>query len=271
MTEPIFNFDNDPSMQQAYEAARRSFKYFWRELSWERRRIIPALDMSMVKLPFTDGPRTDGHGEYEYMWIGDVDFDGETISGELLNSPNWLASVQEGDVVRAPFSHLGDWLMTADGRAYGGFSINQMRAKMSRKERKEHDDAWGLDFGDPASVRLDVHQERNAKGGLFSGRSKSSDKPKMFIDHPMCVNILERYDMQMQEDPAIARDVLDEKTGFTLLHAEALAGNMGMVKLLVAHGADVGKKTEASLTASELARRIGWPEIADYLDGQTKG
>jgi uncharacterized protein YegJ (DUF2314 family) len=275
MSEPIFNFDDDdPAMQQAYEAARQSFKYFWRELSWERRRIVPGLDMSMVKLPFTDGPRTDGHGEYEHMWIGDVDFDGETLSGNLLNSPNWLTSVREGDAVRAPFSRLRDWLMTADGQAYGGFSVNQIRARMGSKERKEHDDAWGLDFGDPATARLEIHREGNAKrgflSGLFGGRAKSSDQPERFRDHPMCVNMLEKYDAQIAGDPTLARDVLDEETGFTLLHTEALAGNLGMVKLLIAHGADAGKKTAAGRTAAELARGIGWPEIADYLDEQTK-
>jgi uncharacterized protein YegJ (DUF2314 family) len=54
MSEPVFMFDaKDPEMQQAYEAAQASFRYFWRELSWERRRIVPGLDMTMVKLPFT--------------------------------------------------------------------------------------------------------------------------------------------------------------------------------------------------------------------------
>jgi len=37
---------DDPAMQQAYEAAQQSFKYFWRELSWEQRRIVPGVDMA---------------------------------------------------------------------------------------------------------------------------------------------------------------------------------------------------------------------------------
>lgn len=68
MSNPVFFFDNaDPEMQQVYRAAQASFRYFWRELSWERRRIVPALDMALVKLPFTDGPRTDGNPEFEQM------------------------------------------------------------------------------------------------------------------------------------------------------------------------------------------------------------
>lgn len=275
MSEPVFNFDDrDPAMQLAHDTAQRTFKYFWRELSWERRRIVPGLDMAMVKLPFTDGPRTDGNPEYEHMWIGDVNFDGETLSGELLNSPNWLTSVKEGDVVQAPFLELSDWLMAVDGKAYGAFTVNQMRAAMNGKERKEHDKAWGLDFGDPAAARVEISRKGDGKGGLLTGllggRPGRASQPEEFRDHPMCVNMLKKYDAQLQGDPSIAQDVLDDETGFTLLHAEALAGNMGMVKLAVAHGADVGKKTMSGRTASELARGIGWPEIADYLDEQPK-
>jgi uncharacterized protein YegJ (DUF2314 family) len=275
MSEPVFTFDDsDAAMQSAYDAARRNFKYFWRELSWERRRIVPGLDMAMVKLPFTDGPRTDGNPAYEQMWIGDVNFDGETLSGALLNSPNRLTSVKEGDAVQAPFSELRDWLMTADGKAYGAFSVNQIRAAMSSKERKEHDQAWGFDFGDPATTRVEILRQGNSKGGLlsglFGGRSGKSNPLEGFQDHPMCVNMLEKYGAQLRDDASIARDVLDDETGFTLLHSEALAGNLGMVKLLVACGAEVRKKTKSGRTASELARGIGWPEIADYLDEQTK-
>lgn len=42
----------DEPVNRAGERARKTFKYFWRELFWERRRIIPALDFAMVKAPF---------------------------------------------------------------------------------------------------------------------------------------------------------------------------------------------------------------------------
>ena len=264
--------DQDPAMQQAYAAARRSFKYFWRELSWEARRIVPSLDLSMVKLPFTDGPRTDGRSEYEHMWIGELDFDGETLSGQLLNSPNWLTSVQEGVAVQAPFAHLRDWMMTVDAMVYGGFTVNAMRAKMSDRERKEHDEAWGLDFGDPAAIRVEIKQYVDPRKGLAPGRvffsGQNSDEPDIFRDHPMCINMLEKYEAQLKGDPAMARSVDD--AGWTLLHRDALAGNFGVVKLLVGCGADVAAKTPSGRTASELARGIGWSEIAEYLDEQSQ-
>ncbi len=45
----VFMFDNsDPEMQSDYEKARATFRYFCREVAWERRRITPALDLACV-------------------------------------------------------------------------------------------------------------------------------------------------------------------------------------------------------------------------------
>jgi uncharacterized protein YegJ (DUF2314 family) len=269
MTEPVFMFDErDPEMQQAYLAAQSSFRYFWRELSWERRRIVPGLDMAMVKVPFTDGPRTDGNPDFEQMWVGDVGFDGDSISGHLLNSPNWLTSVHQGNAVSAPFTHLTDWLMTVDGRAYGGFTVNLIRSRMSRQERDQHDQAWGLDFGDPADIRVEIQRESKPKAGLISGlfgsRPQPSAVPESFRDHPMCVNMVPKIQAQLQADPSVAKTI--DADGWSILHHEALAGNLGVVTLLMAFGADPAARTPSGYTAADLARKIGWPEIADFID-----
>lgn len=263
----------DPTMQRAYAAAQGSFKYFWRELSWERRRIVPGLDMAMVKLPFTDGARNDGKPEYEHMWIGDVTFDGETITGNLLNSPNCLTSVKAGQAVAMPFSHLEDWMMTADGRAYGGYTVNLMRAGMNPRDRKNHDDAWGLDFGDPSAVKVEIERQQNQKpkGGFFSslfggGGSKEAAAPIGFHDHPMCINMLPKIEAQLQSDASLANHIDDE--GWTLLHREALAGNLGIVRLLVQYGAIGDARTPSGRTAADLAGSIGWQEVADFLNGK---
>lgn len=267
MSEPVFIFDRaDPAMTQANESARRTFKYFWRELSWERRRIIPGLDMSSVKFPFSEGPRSDGNPEVEQMWIGDLDFDGETVSGKLLNSPNWLTGIQAGAGVCAPFRQLSDWMMVVGGRTYGGFTVHAMRAKMSGQERRQHDSAWGLEFGDPSNIQVECWAQAPAKGffsGLFGGRRPQNAR---FQDHPMCINMLEKIEERLKSDPAFARTVDDE--GWTMLQREALAGNFGVVKLLIQYGADRDLQTPSGQNAAALARGIGWPEIADFLEGQ---
>ena len=45
----------------------------------------------------------------------------------------------------------------------------------------------------------------------------------------------------------------------------ALAGNFGVVKLLVRYGADVAALTPNGKDAATLAQSIGWPEIAAFL------
>jgi len=72
-----------------------------------------------------------------------------------------------------------------------------------------------------------------------------------------------KYDAQIQSDPGIATAI--DEGGWTLLQREALAGNFGMVKLLVRHGADIAAKTPDGRDAATLAQGIGWDEIASYL------
>ncbi len=266
----MFN-QSDPAMHEASIAAQRSFKYFWRELSWEQRRIIPGLEMSAVKLPFSDGPATDERPEHEMMWVSDVDFDGETLSGRLLNNPNWITSVHQGDEVKAPFTHLADWMMAANGQAYGAYTVNLMRSKMSNRERRQHDEAWGLDFGDPGTVRVEIEHEKKPKPGLisslFNRQPKSPTSSDVFADHPMCLNMLEKIEEQLKSNPSLANSAHDR--GCTLMHLEALAGNFAVVKLLVRHGADVTMRTLSGRTASELAKNIGWSEISEFLDSHS--
>lgn len=271
MSEQVFMFDgDDPRMRQASEAAQRSFKFFWRELSWERRRIVSGLDMAMIKLPFTDGPRSDGKPQFEHMWVDEVDFDGDSLTGRLVNAPNWLSSAKKGDPVATTFAQLTDWMMTADGMAYGAYTVNLMRAAMGGRERREHDQAWGLDFGDPSEIRTEIFRDGEKKQGffgrLFGGRQSASTTTAEFREHPMCLAMLQKIESQLQEDGSIAQSIDNE--GWTLLQREALAGNFGVVRLLVRHGAEVRGRTAGGRTAADLARGIGWSEIAAYLDQQ---
>ncbi len=86
----IIMFDNsDPEIRRAYENARATFRYFWREVAWERRRIVKGLDLADVKAPFADAGRdtkSDGGPKVEQMCLGEIDFDGQSVSGVLLNS-----------------------------------------------------------------------------------------------------------------------------------------------------------------------------------------
>src|SRR5262245_41912119 len=124
---------SDPQMHQAYGNARATFGYFWREVAWDRHRIVPALGLAAVKAPFSDGEKArskPGVPDVEHMWISDVDFDGQLVFGELQNRPNWLKSVKQGDSVSVPLGEISDWMYSISGDVYGGYTVNLLRSRM---------------------------------------------------------------------------------------------------------------------------------------------
>jgi uncharacterized protein len=110
---------SDPEMQRAFENARSTFRYFWREVALEQRRIVPALDLACVKAPFADESQKEDHAgtpEAEQMWIEQVDFDGRFVSGVLLNDPFRLKTMKKGDAIRLPLDQISDWFTRSAAR-----------------------------------------------------------------------------------------------------------------------------------------------------------
>ncbi|ESK53481.1 hypothetical protein F990_03341 [Acinetobacter tjernbergiae DSM 14971 = CIP 107465] len=101
--------NESPEMILAFEKAQKTFKYFWRELYWEYRRIVPAFDLAYVKCAFTqehiDSPDSP---QVEYMWVEQIDFYGTTISGQLMNQPIYINNVQAGENIKQPFEAIVD-------------------------------------------------------------------------------------------------------------------------------------------------------------------
>jgi uncharacterized protein YegJ (DUF2314 family) len=258
---PTFSFDNDdPDMQRAYKSARKTFRYFWRECSWERRRIIPGLDLAAVKAPFFDGT-PDDPGEVEHMWLNEIDFDGRVVTGVLLNQPNQVTSVSAGDPVSVPLDRINDWMYGQLGEVYGGHTVQLMRSRMGRRERKEHDEAWGLNFGDPDRVR--IVPEIKKKGGLF-GMFRKGDDDGEIGEHPMSENMAPELAKQLKSNPDLLTS-RDER-GWTLLHTEALAGSYSPVKVLLEAGADRKAKTNDGRTPLDLARALKWERVVGLLE-----
>ncbi|MBS0658471.1 MAG: DUF2314 domain-containing protein [Verrucomicrobia bacterium] len=254
-SSPVFAFaSDDPAMLAASVRARATFKYFWRELSWEYRRIVPAFDLAAVKAAFRD---PDGDPEnVEHMWLGEVEFDGDMISAMLLNEPHGLESVHGGDAVCFPLAELEDWMLGCEGKIYGGFTVQVIRQAMDRQERREHDEAWGFDFGDPAQPKLVPE---------FAGQSQgapTSANPD--VEHVMSENMVASLAQAIDKNPG---EFLRSSShgGLTMLHSMALAGSASGVRVLLAKGADRNAQTERGRTALDLARQMGWPRVVELL------
>ncbi|MGG7074256.1 DUF2314 domain-containing protein [Campylobacter sp. 9BO] len=56
----------------------------------------------------------------EHMWINDIDFDGEFITGTLVNEPSDLINIKNGDsVIKVRIGEISDWMFACEGKAYG--------------------------------------------------------------------------------------------------------------------------------------------------------
>jgi uncharacterized protein YegJ (DUF2314 family) len=220
-----------PELAAATKAARTTFRYFWRELTWEQRCEDTELEMAGVKVVLADGD------EVERAWLEFRDFDGREVCGALVTEPALVTSVSPGDLVHVAPAEIEDWLLVVSGTVYGAFTIQALRAQLGRRERRRHDRAWGIAFGEPGVVRH-VHEG---------------------LDHPAAVGAAE----MLRTHPDMV--LMDGDDGVTALHREACAGNAVLVELLLRRGADRDARTPEGDTALDLARRMGWPRIVEML------
>jgi uncharacterized protein YegJ (DUF2314 family) len=274
---PIFKSPgDDKEMEQAATKARQTFKYFWREMAWERRRIIPALDLAAVKASFTDPPeiraQNPGGLDVEHMWLLEVEFDGRQIQGTLINSPHSLKSIHEGDRVTVAGKQICDWMYVIAGNVYGGFTVDLMRSRMSNRERSQHDKAWGFDFGDVGVIPLVppeiIGDPPLKKKGLLSvfGGSKSTPQDYAKVasfEHPMSVNMRESLDEALSKDPAMVQQTDDR--GYTFLHQLSLAGSFDGVDVCLKHGADSRLPAPNGMTPYALAKCLEWKRVMERL------
>ncbi|PWN69177.1 DUF2314 domain-containing protein [Chryseobacterium phosphatilyticum] len=267
---PIFWADgSDPKMIEAYQKAQETFKYFWREQSWEYRRIIPGLNVSCVKVAFEEKDIETGEVDTEHMWINEVFFDGDFVKGYLINEPNTLRNIQVGDYVEIPLNEISDWLFAITPsvekpkglsklfssssevlpKAYGGFTIQKMRADMSKAERKDHDEAWQLDFGDSNDILV---------------VNKQKEEPENLVEHPMSRNMKEDFAAFLQQYPEEV--TLIDEHGLNLIHRETIAGNLTTVQAALEAGADKNIKSKNGKTALDYAKQLKWNHIIPILE-----
>jgi uncharacterized protein YegJ (DUF2314 family) len=279
---PIFPTPGeDAEMARAAANARNSFRYFWREVAWERRRIVPGLHLAAIKASFSDPPeiaaRSPKGFEVEHMWLIDIDFDGRHIRGTLINSPRSIRSVSEGDSVTIAGKQVFDWMYVISGAVYGGFTVDLMRSRMTKGERKQHDRAWGFDFGDVGIVYLVppsyIGEEEGQKKGLMSVFTQSEQKPQDYAkvansEHPMSVNMRASLDQMLSEHPDAFAETDDN--GLNYLHQLALAGSLDGVDVCLKHGADPKTPAANGMTPLLLAKSLGWKRVMARIEQALK-
>ena len=134
---------DDAEMLAAMQTARDRFPEFWREVSADYKRVIPALGGSMVKAYFYDA---DAPQSGEHMWVSEVEYDGKIITGVLADMPRQLRSVQSGQQVSFPLERLSDWFYVDGGKAIGAFTVRLLRTRMTAEQRQAHDSHYPFRF-----------------------------------------------------------------------------------------------------------------------------
>ncbi len=236
----------DAEMRGASENAQATFKYFWRELTWEYRRIVPGCPIKMVKVGFPVERPAAGDPTIEHMFVDGIDFDGRRVYGYLNNDPNWVSGLKAGDPVDVPLAQVSDWIYTQGEGVFGAFTVHLIRSRMSPAEQRSHDEAWGLDFSRGVALTPGVPDD----------------------EHPMSQNMMPVYRDQLAQDRSPTRVV--DGNGWTQLHHFALGGSYAIVDVLLSAGADPFARTPDGRTARDLAVAMGWPKVVARLDAATR-
>lgn len=241
----------DQEMNMAIEKARSTFKYFWREMTWEYRRTIPAFDVACVKVIFSQ--EIKGKVETEHMWINDIHFDGDHIYGTLINEPEIISDIKNQDLIKVPITQISDWLLANDKETLGGFTIQLLRSRMNAEELKQHDEAWGLNFGDFNNIKVIVGEDQT---------------PENQIEHPMSIDMQDRFTDYINKNLVELNQ--QEEDGYTMLHNETIGGNKTIVKILLEAGADCSLQTNTGKTALDFAQQLAWDHIIPLLKDEQK-
>ena len=223
--------ESDAGMRLAMEEAQRTLPIFWREVHWENHRIIPFLDMAILKVSFSDDPTlvsataSAGRGDVECMWVTETSFNGVEWSGTLANSPMALTSVQVGERLRFTTERVADWTFSMCDQVMGGFTNQYLRSKMTLAERAALDAEQGLDYGDPANIQFAIEPAPYPTRTVGRFRKKTeqvrgpippiaqSADAVLAQEHGMASTLAERFVDDVKQQPELVTIVMDD--GFT--------------------------------------------------------
>ncbi|MDY3563572.1 DUF2314 domain-containing protein [Gemmata sp. JC673] len=107
---------SDPEMATAVSVAQRAFDQYREALE----RAARAVEDCGVKVffPSRHAPTTG-----EHMWVNEVTFGPDGMTGTLCNDPGWLRGLACGDRVPFTIDRVSDWFYVSGGVLHGGFTL----------------------------------------------------------------------------------------------------------------------------------------------------
>ena len=120
----------DKKMAIAIRKAQREFSKFTEEMDKEKRRMVPALDYSGLKIFVpVDSSRNNG----EHIFVNYVGMEGNQIVGTVACDPQFVQYV-EGETIKVPKTDLSDWFYVVDGKGVGGYTFPVIAATLDKKQ-----------------------------------------------------------------------------------------------------------------------------------------
>jgi uncharacterized protein YegJ (DUF2314 family) len=82
----------------------------------------------------------------EHIWLSSVEVVDETLEGTIANEPAALRDIAYGLRVQVERAQVSDWMVVANGKVHGAYTIRVMRDQMTPEERTEFDEEFGAAF-----------------------------------------------------------------------------------------------------------------------------
>ncbi|HEX3047594.1 MAG TPA: DUF2314 domain-containing protein [Bacillota bacterium] len=132
--EPVVWFEGeDQEMLEAIHLAQSNFSQFLDAIEEESRRIVPVFEDALVKYAF---PATKNKVKVEHMFLSNIQFNGNCLSGVVVSEPMYTDAVKAGQTVEIEPSRVSDWLYVIDGAGTGGYTFKVMYSRFSEREKK---------------------------------------------------------------------------------------------------------------------------------------
>ncbi|MEM7478691.1 MAG: DUF2314 domain-containing protein [Planctomycetota bacterium] len=111
--DPVVNVNaDDKKMNEAMETARKTFPKFvanWETMECESQSVKIAVPTS--------------GGGVEHIWFEPTKITATEVTGVCGNDPRNVPGLKLGDRKTYELSQVSDWMIMADGKCYGGYTI----------------------------------------------------------------------------------------------------------------------------------------------------
>jgi uncharacterized protein YegJ (DUF2314 family) len=95
-----------------------------------------------VKIPYGDG------NSAEHLWVSQLSYSDNRFTGILGNEPYYIVDLHLDDSITVELEDISDWMIIADNKLYGGFTLHVLSKGMTEQEVSEFESENGFTIGD---------------------------------------------------------------------------------------------------------------------------